>query len=149
MAKISDEKLVSLFFKRLLMATILVVATYNPTPFSLLSYLGGQLGSADIFDAMPIKAIALIVFGIFWWIFLKTAYHSLKGIALAFALILMLGAYILLNEISSLGYTMGSDVLIWLALAIVSLLLGTGATASHIKMRWSGIRNVDTVDDHN
>lgn len=145
MAK-SDKNLVGLFFSRILMATLLVVATYNPTPFSLLSYLGGQLGSDAIFVGWAFKIMVLVLVGIGWWVFLKTAYHSLKGIALAVGLILMLGAYIMINQASEWGYSVGNGVLVWAALLIVSFLLGVGATASHVKRRWAGISNVEEVD---
>jgi hypothetical protein len=140
--------MVSIFFARLLMAAGLVLATYNPTPFSLLGFLGSQIGTEAIFSGWAIKVILVVLFGLGWWVFLRTAYNSLRGMALAVGLILLLGAYVIINKAGEWGYAVGNDALIWVALFIVSFLLGLGATASHIKRRWAGIGNVDDIDEN-
>lgn len=149
MTRLNDKNLVNIFFTRWAMAAALVFATYNPTPVSLVSVLSDQMGTSDIFSAWPLKIIILLAFGIGWWVFLKTAYHSLRGMAIAIGFIMLLSTYVAVTQFNEWGYRVGNEALIWVALLIVSFLLGVGATASHIKLRWAGVRNVDDVSDDN
>ena len=147
MAKRTAPNLMGILFTRTLLSGALVFATYNPTPYSFMSYIGSQLGSQAIFENWALKLIAALVLGIAWWVFLRTAYHSLKAIALAIAAVLALGAYLLITKMDQYGYTVGQEAMVYVVLTIASLLLGIGATASHAKLRWAGVRNVEPIEN--
>lgn len=146
MARLSDGNLLKVFLWRWLLMALLVVCTYNPTPASLVSFLWSQVGTDQIFVGGAFKLIALLAFGILWWIVLRATFVSLKGMAVAIGFILLLGAYIVFQKVDEMGYGISNAALIWTALFIGSFLLAMGSSASIFKMRWSGIRNVDDVD---
>jgi hypothetical protein len=137
-----SQNLMGVLLWRTLMAFVLVFLTYNPTQFSLVGYLsnGHELVPVQI----AVDALLMIVAATIWWIFLRTAFMSLKWIALAIGLVMLLGVYIIMQ---SSGYQPGVDGLIYISIVIISILLGIGATASHVKMRWAGVRNVDEVEE--
>lgn len=136
--------MIKIFLARFLMALVLVVVTYNPTPFSMLNYLTGPSDFTP--SNMAIKGIVLLLLGMAWWVFVKTAIHSLRGMAVVVMILLVLGAYVAAIRAGELGYAFGTDALIWLALVLGAFFLALGATASHIKLRWAGVRNVDDVE---
>jgi hypothetical protein len=140
--------MIKMFFTRTLLAAALVFATFNPTPYSLVSFLVSQAESGDLLIYWPIKLILLIACGTFWTIFLRTTINSLGGLAIAVGLILILAAYALIAQAAEWGYMAGPYAMTWVILLIATLILGVGATASHVKMRWAGVRNVDDIDSH-
>jgi hypothetical protein len=144
----TDKSLWNVFFVRWVLAAILVFATYNPSPLSLLGVLASQIGTNEILELWPLKLMVVLACAASWWIFLKVLYHSLGWMTLIIGIILALGVYLAVTQIGALGYNINTAALSWVGLVCVSLLLGLGMSTSQIKMRWAGIRNVDNVEDH-
>lgn len=128
------------FLLRWIFALVLVLGTYNPSPYS---YLGWLL--ADGFRFGPLPALVGILLVIGWIIFLRATFLSLGwlGILLGVALF---GCLIWLFVDIGLLSLESHGILTWLSLIVVSLLLGVGMSWSHIRRRLSGQLDVDDVE---
>lgn len=138
--------LTGIVMARFLMALALVIATYNPSGFSFVHFLIDQVGTTAIWDNLLVKSLALIVLFICWWVFLHSAFRYLRGMAIILGVALFLVAYILIDLLTDNGVAVGSGALVWIVEVIVAFLLGLGVAAGHIKMWWSGTRQVDDVE---
>lgn len=129
------------FFARWLFAAVLVFGTYNPTDYSYVDWI---LAESTTFG--PIVAIAGIALLIGWIIFLRATFMSMGwlGISLGAALF---GCIIWLFV--DLGWLSldATGAITWVVLIILSLILATGMSWSHIRRRMSGQYDVDDVDD--
>jgi hypothetical protein len=129
------------FMGRWLFAAALVFGTYNPSGYS---YLGWMLGEQTEFG--PVLAIVGLVLLIAWIIYLRATFMSMGwlGVSLGaalFACIIWLFVdlgWLSLDSTSLLGY---------LALLLLSLILATGMSWSHIRRRLTGQFDVDEMDD--
>ncbi|MEP0203561.1 MAG: DUF6524 family protein [Halioglobus sp.] len=128
------------FFARWLFATVLVFGTYNPTDYS---YVDWVLAETTTFG--PIVAIVGIALLIGWIVFLRATFMSMGwlGISLGAALF---GCIIWLFV--DLGWLSldATGAITWIVLIILSLILATGMSWSHIRRRMSGQFDVDEVD---
>ncbi|MEP4485623.1 DUF6524 family protein [Marinobacter alexandrii] len=129
------------FFARWLFAAVLVFGTYNPTDYSYIDWI---LAESTAFE--PIVAIVGIVLLIGWIVFLRATFMSMGwlGISLGAALF---GCIIWLFV--DLGWLSldATGAISWIVLIILSLILATGMSWSHIRRRMSGQFDVDEVDD--
>jgi len=129
------------FFARWLFAAVLVFGTYNPTDYSYADWI---LAESTTFG--PIVAIVGIALLIGWIIFLRATFMSMGwlGISLGAALF---GCIIWLFV--DLGWLSldATGAITWVVLIILSLILATGMSWSHIRRRMSGQYDVDDVDD--
>jgi len=129
------------FFARWLFAAVLVFGTYNPTDYSYVDWI---LAESTTFG--PIVAIVGIALLIGWIIFLRATFMSMGwlGISLGAALF---GCIIWLFV--DLGWLSldATGAITWIVLIILSLILATGMSWSHIRRRMSGQFDVDDVDD--
>ena len=129
------------FFARWLFAAVLVFGTYNPTDYSYVDWI---LAESTTFG--PIVAIVGIALIIGWIIFLRATFMSMGwlGISLGAALF---GCIIWLFV--DLGWLSldATGAISWVVLIILSLILATGMSWSHIRRRMSGQFDVDDVDD--
>ena len=129
------------FFARWLFAAVLVFGSYNPTDYS---YVGWILAESTEFE--PIVAIVGIALLIGWIVFLRATFMSMGwlGISLGAALF---GCIIWLFV--DLGWLSldATGAITWVVLIILSLILATGMSWSHIRRRMSGQFDVDDVDD--
>lgn len=129
------------FFARWLFAAILAFGTYNPSGYS---YIGWLLG--DTMEFGPVPAIIGVVLLIAWIIYLRATFLSMGwlGVSLGAALfgcIVWLFVdleWLSLDSPSLMGY---------LALLLLSLILATGMSWSHIRRRLTGQLDVDDVED--
>ncbi|MEH6583424.1 MAG: DUF6524 family protein [Halioglobus sp.] len=129
------------FFGRWLFAIFLVFGTYNPSGYSYISWVlteGIELG--------PVVAIVGLVLLIAWIIYLRATFLALGvlGIALGsalFAAIVWLLVDVKLISLESTG------ILTYLALLLLSLILATGMSWSHIRRRLTGQFDVDDIED--
>lgn len=129
------------FFFRWLFALVLVFGTYNPTAYS---YVGWLL--SENFSFGPLPALVGVALLIAWIIFLRATFMSMGwlGITLGAALFgCMIWLFIDLGLLS----LESSSALGWIALLLVSLLLATGMSWSHIRRRLTGQIDVDDVED--
>jgi len=129
------------FFARWLFAGVLVFGTYNPTDYSYVDWI---LAESTAFG--PIVAIVGIALLIGWIVFLRATFMSMGwlGISLGAALF---GCIIWLFV--DLGWLSldATGAITWIVLIILSLILATGMSWSHIRRRMSGQYDVDDVDD--
>jgi len=126
---------------RMLFALALVMGTYNPTSFSYVSWI---LDEGTSFG--PVPALLGITLLIGWIIFLRATFLSLGwlGIILGAA---FFGCVIwLLVDIGWLSLESGSAIT-WVALVLISIILGLGISWSHIRRRLTGQFDVDDIED--
>jgi hypothetical protein len=128
------------FFARWLFAVVLVFGTYNPSGYS---YMNWALSSTSEFG--PIMAFTGVALLIAWIIFLRATFLSIGvlGIALGAALF---GCLIwLLIDLGLLSLD-ATGALTWIVLLVLSLILATGMSWSHIRRRLTGQFDVDEKD---
>lgn len=129
------------FLGRWVFALALVFGTYNPTEYSYISWI-----AADGTEFTPAIALVGIILLIGWVIFLRATMRSLGvlGIALGAALF---GCLIwLLVDLGWLSLEQ-TGALTWIALMLISLILATGMSWSHVRRRLTGQFDVDETDD--
>lgn len=129
------------FFVRWLFAALLVFGTYNPTAYSWLSWV---LDPETSFG--PIPALIGVALLIGWVIYLRATFISMGWLGLALGTALFACIIWLIIDLSLLSLDSPTS-LSWLALILVSLLLATGMSWSHIRRRLSGQLEVDDVND--
>lgn len=129
------------YLMRWLFAAALVFGTYNPTAYSWISWV---LDSESSFGPVPAIIGVLLLIG--WVIYLRATFMSmgLLGVALGTTLFACIIWLFIDLGVLSLDST---SALSWLALLLVSLLLATGMSWSHLRRRWSGQLDVDDVED--
>ncbi|WP_456373359.1 DUF6524 family protein [Thiolapillus sp.] len=128
------------FFIRLVVAFILVFATYNPSGTSWIHWF---LESENKLDPMLILSAVVLIIG--WAIYLRATARSLGfgGSVLVIALFgsliwaMIYYGWLSLENKSMLGYV---------ALSLLSLLLAVGISWSHIRRRITGQIDVDDVE---
>jgi hypothetical protein len=128
------------FFARWFFAVALVFGTYNPSDYS---YMNWVLGSTSEFG--PVMALTGVALLIAWIIFLRATFLSMGilGIALGAALF---GCLIwLLIDLGLLSLD-ATGALTWIVLLVLSLILATGMSWSHIRRRLTGQFDVDEKD---
>lgn len=128
------------FFVRWLFAALLVFGTYNPTDYSWISWI---LNPETSFG--PIPAIVGVVLLIAWVVYLRATFMSLGWLGLALGTALFACLIWLFIDLGLLSLE-STSALSWLALLLVSLLLATGMSWSHIRRRMSGQFDVDDVE---
>lgn len=126
---------------RWLFAVVLVFGTYNPTDFSYVSWI---LSSDTRFG--PVSALVGIVLLIGWIIFLRATFLSLGWLGIILGAALFGCLVWLLVDIGWLALDSGSAVT-WVALLLISLILGIGMSWAHIRRRLSGQVSVDDVEE--
>lgn len=129
------------FFIRMLIAFVLVFASYNPSGYSWSHWL---INTADRLDPWLILSGVILIIG--WAIYLRATARSL-GFAGTFLAVALFGALIWL--MISLGWisidrpkTAG-----WVALTFLAILMALGMSWSHIRRRMTGQIDVDDVED--
>ena len=129
------------YLARWIFAAALTFGTYNPSGYS---YAGWLMGEQTEFG--PVLAIVGLVLLIAWIIYLRATFMSMGwlGVALGAALfgciiwLFVDMGWLSLDSTSLLGY---------LALLLLSLILATGMSWSHIRRRLTGQFDVDEMDD--
>jgi len=129
------------FLIRWVVAFVLVAATFNSTDYSLVGWLQTTGFDTDL----PLKALLVIVLLIGYIIYLRATMRSLGifGIALVVALIAVLGWVV--ASYAGTEWATG-DILIWLGVAILSLILALGMSWSYVRRKMTGQLDVDETD---
>lgn len=129
------------FLLRWLFAAALVFGIYNPTDYSYVSWV-----LAEDTEFGPVPALIGIALLIALIVYLRATFLSMGwlGIILGAALF---GCVIWLFV--DLGWLTldSSNAVTWVALLLMSFLLATGMSWSHIRRRLSGQFSVDDVED--
>lgn len=116
---------------RVLLAVVLVLATFNPTGYSLFHWI-----TAAPVAVTPGKALATIVLAIGWLMCLRTAFIALgaTGLLLGLALFGVLVWFLVDRDVMSLT----GSAIVWVALLVVGVLLGVGLSWSLLKAKATG-----------
>ncbi|MEO1080448.1 MAG: DUF6524 family protein [Pseudomonadota bacterium] len=129
------------FLMRWLFAVVLVFGSYNPTPYS---YFGWLL--SDEFSFGPLPALAGLLLLSLWILFLRATFLSLGWLGVTLGAAIFACLLWLLIDLGLLSLE-ATGALTWIALLVLSLLLGLGMSWSHIRRRLTGQIDVDDVED--
>ena len=129
------------FLGRWIFAVVLVFGTYNPSGYSYISWL---LAEQTAFG--PVVAIAGLVLLIAWIIYLRATFLSMGWLGVSLGVALFASIIWLLVNIGWLSLD-STGVITYLALLLLSLILATGMSWSHIRRRLTGQFDVDDMDD--
>jgi len=129
------------FLGRWVFAIILVFGTYNPSGYSYISWLldeGTEFG--------PVLAIVGLVLLIGWVIYVRTTFLSMGWLGIILGSALFASVIWLLVNLGWLSLD-STSVITYLVLLLLSLILATGMSWSHIRRRMTGQFDVDDMDD--
>ena len=129
------------FLIRWVVALVLVLATFNPTDYSLV----GWLMTTPWDSSLPLKALLALVLLIGFVIYLRATMRSigLFGVGLMVALFVVVG-WVVLTYIGD--GMLSTTVILWAVLLALSLILAVGLSWSHIRRKLSGQLDVDEAD---
>ena len=131
-------------------AFLLLVATYNPTPYNFVRWVSEALrgDATTAASAQPWSIIVLsgLVLLIGYVIYLRATFRSIGAIGILLILGLV-GAMVWVAF--DFGWLDFSDPTVntWIALVALSLVLGIGLSWSIVRRRLSGQADVDDVDE--
>ena len=129
------------YLGRWVFAMFLVFGTYNPSGYSYVSWLlaeGTEFG--------PIVAIVGLVLLIAWVIYLRATFLSMGWLGVTLGAALFASIIWLLVDLGWLSMD-STGIITYLALLLLSLILATGMSWSHIRRRLTGQFDVDDMDD--
>ena len=129
------------FFARWLFAVALVFGTYNPSDYS---YMNWVLSKGAAFG--PVVALVGVALLIAWIVYLRATLLSLGVVGIALGAALFGCVIWLLIDIGLLSLD-STGALTWILLLVLSLILATGMSWSHIRRRLTGQFDVDEKDD--
>ena len=129
------------FLGRWAFAAILVFGSYNPSGYSYISWL---LAEEAVFG--PVLAIVGLVLLIAWIIYLRATFLSMGWLGVTLGVALFAAIIWLLVDIGWLSLD-STGIITYLALLLLSLILATGMSWSHIRRRLTGQFDVDDMDD--
>ena len=137
----ATEFTIGSFIGRWVFALALVFGTYNPTPYSFVSWVTGEQT-----EWSPIIAIVGISLLIAWIIYLRATFLALGwlGVTLGVALFAAITWFFV-----DLGWISmdSTHIITYMVLIVLSLILATGMSWSHIRRRLTGQFDVDDVED--
>jgi len=129
------------FFLRWLFAFLLLVATYNPTPWNYVQW------SLDNFETdLPITVLLGLVLLIGYIIYLRATLRSIGGFGmfLVLAVVAVLLWVLYDRDLLSLDNTQANT---WIGLFALSVVLGVGLSWSFIRRALSGQADMDDLGD--
>lgn len=131
------------FLLRFLLALILVLATYNPTPYSFIDWVAGAVGNAEV-DAVHFFVGVVMLIG--WVMLVRATLNSLGSLGLLLGVALIGTLVWVLYDI---GLLTGSSLAFftWIALIGISALLAVGLCWANIWRSLTGQYSVDEVED--
>ncbi|MCG6967699.1 MAG: DUF6524 family protein [Chromatiaceae bacterium] len=130
------------FLARLIGAMVLVFATYNPSGYSYFHWVKDSMH-----DFGPLVAFAGVVLLIGWVMFLRATARSLGMLGI----LLAAGFFgTLLWLVIDRGWLDADNlkVITYLVLVLLSAILATGMSWSHIRRKLTGQIDVDDVEDN-
>ena len=129
------------FIGRWVFALALVMGTYNPTEYSYISWVFSESASFE-----PIIVGAGIALLIGWIIYLRATFMSMGWLGVILGSALFACLIWLLIDLGWLSLESPGSIT-WVALVLLSLILATGMSWSHVRRRLTGQFDVDEVDD--
>lgn len=137
----STEFTVGGFLGRWVFAVILVFGTYNPSGYSYFSWL-----LEDQTEFGPVVVIAGLVLLIAWIIYLRATFLSMGWLGVGLGVALFASIIWLLVDIGWMSLD-STGVISYLVLLLLSLILATGMSWSHIRRRLTGQIDVDEIEN--
>ena len=129
------------FLVRFVLALVLVFASYNPSGYSWYHWF---VNSLDWLDALLIFAGVVLVIG--WVIYLRATLRSLGEIGTLLAVAFFAALTWVMVDLGWLSLE-NPTVFTWVILTMLSAIMATGMSWSHIRRRMSGQLDIDDVDD--
>jgi hypothetical protein len=129
------------FLIRFVMALILVFSTYNPSGYSWYHWIVQAANKID-----PLLIFAGVVLLIGWVIYLRATLRSLGEIGTILALAFFAALTWLMIDRGLLSLD-SPTVFTWVILTMLSAIMATGMSWSHIRRRMSGQLDVDDVEE--
>jgi hypothetical protein len=129
------------FFARWLFAIVLVFGTYNPSDYSYVNWV-----LADSAEFGPVMALVGVALLIAWIIFLRATLISLGILGIALGIALFACVIWLFIDLGFLSLDT-TGAITWIILLVLSFILATGMSWSHIRRRLTGQFDVDEKDD--
>ena len=129
------------FIGRWLFALALVFGTYNPTAYSYVSWVMGE-GT----EMGPEIAVVGLILLIAWIIYLRATFQSMGVLGISLGIALFAAIIWLFVDMGLISLD-STSVVTYLVLILLSLILATGMSWSHIRRRLTGQFDVDEVDD--
>ncbi len=129
------------FLIRWIFASILVLATYNPTPYN---YVTWALENYEL--RLSLAVLGGIVLLIGYIIFLRATFRSIGVVGIVLILALVAAALWVLSDFGILTLE-DSTALTWVALGVLAFILAVGMSWSHVRRTISGQSDVDDVDE--
>ena len=129
------------FLGRWAFALALTFGTYNPSGYSYTDWLMGEHTEFG-----PVLAIVGLVLLIGWIIYLRATFMSMGWLGVSLGAALFACIIWLFVDLGWLSLD-STSLLAYLALLLLSLILATGMSWSHIRRRLTGQFDVDEMDD--
>ena len=129
------------FLGRWLFAIALVFGTYNPSGYSYASWLLGENTELG-----PLHAIVGLVLLIAWIIYLRATFLALGVLGITLGSALFAAIVWLLVDVGLVSLD-STGIITYLVLLLLSLILATGMSWSHIRRRLTGQFDVDDIED--
>ena len=129
------------FMGRWLFALALVFGTYNPTAFSYISWV-----MAEGTEFGPEIAVVGLILLIAWIVYLRATFQSMGVLGISLGVALFAAIVWMFVDIGLISLE-STSVVTYLVLILLSLILATGMSWSHIRRRLTGQFDVDEVDD--
>jgi hypothetical protein len=130
------------FLLRFLVALILVLVTYNPSPYSFVRWLQAAISEGQ---AGAIHALAGVILLIGWTVFLRSAWASLGTLGLVLGGAFLAALVWVLIDYDVVAIESRSTI-VWIVLVCLAGLLAIGMSWAHWKRRASGQVEVDEVE---
>ena len=124
---------------RLVVALVLVFATFNPTGYSFYHWVQMAEGS------LPLKFLAGIVLLIVFVIYLRATWRSIGPIGLVLSLAFFGGIVWVLVDFGLLNAA-EPTVFSYVLLVLVSLVMAVGISWSHVRRRVTGQSDIDDLE---
>ena len=129
------------FLLRFAAAMLLVFATYNPTGYSWFHWISN---APDRFDPLILFSGVVLLIG--WVIYLRSTARSLGIVGVVLALAFVVSLIWVLVDYGLLSLN-DATFFHYIVLFVISLVLATGMSWSHIRRRMTGQLDVDDVED--
>jgi hypothetical protein len=127
------------YLVRLFFAFVIVFSTYNPSTYSYAHWV-----ISDINQLLAVKALVGIILLIGWVIYIRATLRSLGFIGIILATTFFGLLFWLLIDLKIIST--GAVAIQYMLLVILSFVISTGVSWSHIRRRITGQLDVDDVE---
>jgi len=127
------------FMWRWLLALVIVLGTFNPTPYSYFNWVVAGFGD------LPLKVLVGIVIVALFALYMRATWYSIGcfGVVLSAS---FFGALIWVLVYYDILDTLSGTVMTWIGLVIIATIMAIGMSFSFVRRRISGQVDVDDVE---